>query len=80
MKEKSTPMLTRKSYKRTATEADRYEQTTIPAMATAKRQKVEQIVEKTASPAKVPLQRIAEIQGKKEFTLEEAIVELRLTG
>ena len=70
----------RKNKKRNATESDTYVQSTITAMAAAKRQKLDQIVEKTASPAKLPLQKIAEIQGKKELTLEEAIVELRLTG
>ena len=80
MKEKTTPIVTRTGRKRTATDAEVYEQTTIPAMAAAKRLKVEKEDRKNMLPAKSVGYQIVDTKPVKELTQEEAFKELHLTN
>ena len=79
VKEKTTPIVTRTGRKRTATDAEVYEQTTIPAMAAAKRLKVEKEDRTNMNPAKTVGYHIKETKPIKVLTRAEAFEEMHLT-
>ena len=78
--QKTTMMITRQNRKRDASEAENAYQDNEPEPK-AKRQRTEkQEVKSSSSPAKTIMQKIADIQGKKELTHDEKISEIKLVA